>query len=399
METGNYEEYAGLFEQFIGRTLEAVISVSRAEGNAITLATQQRALRALDYALDSTGAQTLTGQLLVELAPKMEKAGLRDEWIPYLQRAIENVQDDAQPAIQAELLYQLGFLCQLRARYAESEIYLQRSINVFSSLRMTTRQAQVIFRLAYVCRLRRDYVQARQLITRGFDLIDSTDPLCAHGYYLRGLLAYDDGDYEAAIQEYQTSLHHYEVLDDERMIALRLGNIGLAFTEWRKLDEAINCYNQSLRLFEKIQDIPQAAVMKMNLGNVYLLRNEPEPAISFYRQVESVFRTIGDELHLTFIYLNYGIAYRQTGQWQESEYYLTSAIDRWKQFFDIQALVNALDELAALYIEQKEQAKARKILEEALSWLEQIKQQPGHQRLSLRVLQRFAELPSVQKNR
>ncbi|MFN8444656.1 MAG: tetratricopeptide repeat protein [Caldilineaceae bacterium] len=379
------DDFGALFRTYLVHRTENLLAEVSKDDSLLDEEVRSKALAALEFALESSELQSLAGGLLLAMAPKMERAGFRDEWVPLLKRGVELEFAVKDRVIKAELLYQLGFLCQLRGHYVEAEGYLLRSINEFACLQLFSRQAAVHFRLAYVNRLQRNYGQVRQQIEQGFALVDDQDPACAHGYYLRGLLAYDDNDYVTAIEAYQHSLQLYEIAGDLRMVALRLGNIGLAFSEWKKFEEAVRYYHRSIEIFEALQDTAQMAMMKMNLGNIYLLQNEPDAAIALYDMVEPIFRKNSDELHLALLYLNYGIAFRLAKQWQKAEQYLLSAIERWQQFNDIHSLINTLDELGIMYRERGDFSQAKKTFEQAFRLLLQIEHQPGFQRLSERI--------------
>lgn len=386
------DDFGALFRTYLVQRTENLLAEVSKDDTLLEEEVRSKALAALEFALESSEMQSLAGGLLLAMAPKMERAGFREEWMTYLEKGIESCKNVKDVKTEAELLYQIGFLCQLRAKYEESKNYLERSISLFTDLALPQRQAQALFRLAFVNRLQRDYKSAQYHIARGFAVTDKSDPACAYGYYLRGLLAYDDNDYETAIAEYQHSLRLYQQLGDKQMIAQRLGNIGSAYSEWRKFPEAISYYNQSIEMFEAQQDMTRAAVMKMNVGNVYLLCNEPQTALNFYEVAEPVFRKTGEELHLALVHLNYGIGYRLLRDWHKSEQYLLNAIEHWKLMGDTQALVNTIDELAILYKVQGNIIKSELCLNEALNDLEQIKQQPGYNTLYMRVRKHLAEL-------
>lgn len=379
------DDFGALFQHYLLRRTERLLDQVAADDQLLDEEVRSKALAALEFALESQDAHALAGKLLLAMAPKMERAGFRDEWMVYLKRGTDIHFTLKDQSIRAELLYQLGFLFQLRAQYEDAEKYLLQSIDAFARLEDTKRQITVYFRLAFVYRLQRKYEKAIECIQHGFALTNPDDPICAHGYYLRGLLAYDDGNHAEAITGYQRSLELYRAVGEKRMVALRLGNIGLAFSSWRKFEDAISYYSRSILIFEEVQDVVQSAMMKMNLGNVHLLCNDPDSALVLYESLETIFRNIGDELHLTLLYLNRGIAFRLAKEWQKSEQYLLNAIERWRQLGDIQSLVNTLDELGMLYYEQSNFLQAQTVFTKALESLLQIEKQPGFQNLYDRI--------------
>lgn len=386
------DDFGALFQHYLLRRTERLLDQVAADDQLLDEEVRSKALAALEFALESQDAHAVAGKLLLAMAPKMERAGFRDEWISYLEKGIHTCKAANDLQLEAELLYQTGFLYQLRAKYEASEKYLQQSIIFFADLKLVESEVRSLFRLAFVNRLQRNYLKARQNIEKGFSLVPPNHPVCAHGYYLRGLLAYDDNAYASAIEEYQRSVELYQKTANMQMVAQRLGNIGSAYSGWGKYHEAISYYNQSLGMFEQQQDITRIAVMKMNIGNVHLRLKEPNNAITLYEQADSIFRSTNDELHLALLHLNYGIAYRLRKDWQQSKKYLLNAIERWQILGDIQSLVNTIDELGILYLEQGMTHKAKVTFTQALENLKQIELQPGYGKLLERVTQHLAQL-------
>lgn len=68
------------------------------------------------------------------MAPKMEQAGHRHGWMPYLERGLRQSQLLGDEETKAGLHLQLGVLHQLRSNYAAARTHLKESVAGFKQL-------------------------------------------------------------------------------------------------------------------------------------------------------------------------------------------------------------------------------------------------------------------------
>jgi tetratricopeptide (TPR) repeat protein len=97
-----------------------------------------------------------------------------------------------------------------------------------------------------------------------------------------------------------------------------------------------------------------------------------------FHQAELIFRNAQDRLHLAMLYTNQGMACRMAQRWEQAQASLEAAIVLWQQVGNVASQVNALDELAMLYIAQRRAQPALCTLQQALNLLQQIEQDPAY---------------------
>jgi tetratricopeptide (TPR) repeat protein len=350
--------YPAIFRDYILRTAERNLAQLEVNHSA-PLPLLEQALHILTFVLNVDDAWPLARQLLLVMAPRMEQAGYRDDWIPFVDTAIARSQTLRDPLAEAQLSLHLGYLHQLRGRYEVSIAYLQASADRYAGLGHPQLQAEALSRWAYVARLQRNYAEAERLVTAACQLLSPQDIQLAFCDFVRGAIANDQRDWTGAIAYVRASLAAYQRVGDQRMIALRLGNLGSPLFMNQQYPEAIACYEQAIALFAELPDPVQQAVMQMNLGNVYSVLEQPEQALALYAAALPILRRVRDELHLAMLDTNRGIAHRQCQHWSDAETLFLAAIERWRQLGNARSQANAYDELGVTYLTQGQVSMAK----------------------------------------
>jgi len=370
--------YITRFREYIVQSVAHILVNVHAIDSLLPEDVRVQALHTLSYALSLPEAWPTTRELLLCMAPKMEQAGFRGEWIAYLVAGAKLSQALNDINAEAELNYHIGFLYQLLANYSEARNSLGLSSKQFAYLVDRRNQAKALNREAYVARLQRLYTEANTLVDQALALLADDEPQREFSFYVKGMIAIDNSEPECADHWFKESLTLVEKQGNRRLVALRTGNLGLAYRMQARYAEAKVCYEQSIDLFAQVQDFVQQAMMYMNLGNVYLLCNEPSEALQLYNLAEPSIHLVRDELHLAMLDLNRGIALRCLRQWQKAEQLLQHSILRWQQLGNIYWLINTMDDLGLVYFEQDDMVKAIDTFRNALIKLETIAIEPGY---------------------
>lgn len=339
------------------------------------------ALHLLDFALELDEAWPQARELLLRLAPQMEQAGHRDDWRPYLERAIERSPQRDDPFATGELAFYLGQLHELRSRYAEAQAAFAQSAAIFAEQNQPQQQARSISRSAYVARLQRLFAQAEQLVVQAQRLAPDHRPIQATCHLTRGTVAFDNREWADAVEHLQQALELWEAENDRRMIALSLRNLGPALHMQKRYDEAVVCYTRALALFQEILDPVNRAVTQMNLGIVRSLQGKPEDALALYAQAEPAFRRVEDPLRLASLLTNQSIEYRKLGRWQEAEGCSRRAIAAWEGLGNLRSTINAMNGLVYSLLGQDRLAEAEATLYAAFVRLEEMEVGPSRDAL------------------
>lgn len=352
------DDFGALFQHYLLRRTERLLDQVAADDQLLDEEVRSKALTALEFALESQDAHALAGKLLLAMAPKMERAGFRDEWMNYLKRwlACEAIQKDL--ACIGELEYQVGFLSQLCADFETAKEYLQKSRGTFASLDNVEGQARALNRLAFVARLQEHPQTAHNYVEIALSILPINSPDREFCYFVLAVLAEDSGNYREAVTYYRQSLDSCKQVNNPSKLALRLGNLGLGLYYIKEYSEAIGCFEQSIHLFSSLNDKARIAGIWLNLGVIYLVTAKTEKAIDLFTKAELVFRSLSDNYSLGLVYLNLGIAHRDMSHYNLSEQFLLTSIQYWEQLGAITDLVNVMDELGLTYLSMNNQSKA-----------------------------------------
>lgn len=372
------DAYAALFRQYIQRGAQATLVAVQTAGTALPAEQREQSLHSLDFALGLPDAWPEARALLLALAPRLEQAGFRQDWIPFLQRGIEQCQAAGDMAGQAEMELHLGLLTFVMGRLEEARELFRASAGRCQSLGDRTGQARALNRWAYVDRLQQRWESAGQLVQQAMSLVTPDDAEWTYGQFVLGCLAVDRGDWSQALHEYQQALAGWQRHDDPVMIARSLTNLGTAQRGAGQIDAAIASFTQAIELMGELGDTANQAATRLNLGNAYWAAGQPQQALEHYALAEPVFRLTQDSLRLARVTLTMGAAYTQLGRWEQAEAALAAAVDMNRALGDRRGTANALDGLAEFYLHQGQHSQAEAVLQEALAELAGLEDLPSY---------------------
>ncbi len=374
-------DYPVIFRGYILKSSQHILVRVRQAEAILPPDDRNQALHTLSYALKLPEAWLNARELLLTMAPKMEQAGYRDEWIPYLKQGIHQSQhlDDAEA--EAELHFQLGILYQLRGKYEAAWSQFEASVRGFEMLNAPLEQARALNRLAQVARLRRQFEQASRLVEAALGLLKEQDAEQGYSYLVLGTVALDKRAWQEAVDFFKQSLSLWKRENNQRMMGRSLISLGAALQPMKKYQEAMAAYQEAIALFKEVQDRISQAIAQMNLGNIYYWLEQPLEALKLHLQAERVFRQAQDQFYLAHVNHNIGMAHRQLQQWDKAKQAYLLSIKQQQEIGNIAWLVNTIDGLGLVYLGQGQPVKAVATFEEALNRLVQIEGEPGYDHL------------------
>lgn len=303
--------------------------------------------------------------LLLTLAPKMEQAGHREDWMPFLVQGIGASQQQQDGQAEAELTMQLALLEQLRGQFALAYQHFARAEALFGAMADAPNQARALNRMAYMaCRLQRTK-EAEALAARAAALVGPTHQESAATSQVLGEVALSLGDWPRAEEHYRRALAIWQLYGDSRHLARRLRDVGNALYYQGKYEAAAESYTQAIAAFGAVQDEVQQAVVRMNLGVIFLLGQQIDRSLQQFALAEPVLRRVHDIHHLAMLYTNQGIAYRQQEAWQKAERALRAGVEYQRKTGSVLHLVDSLIEFGSFQLARQEWVSAQEILAEA----------------------------------
>ncbi len=368
-------DYAELFKEFVTQSVQATLEEIPDSALFLDEEVRQRVMHVLSYALSLVEAWPDTSKLLLKIASQMEKAGHRDDWIPYLRRGTQLSETARDTLTSANLHIQLGFLYQLRNRLEEADYCYHFSTLYFAALGDFSNQARALNQQAFVAWMQGNTEKAKQLANTALKLLPKTDVHQATGFVTLGWLAFDRQDLAMADSYFTQALTLWEIHGDKRQIARRLRELANVRQLQGHDEESIAYYERAIALFKELNDMFEQAVTEMNLGIFFLRHRSVEEAIELFRGAESIFRHFNDEMHLAINANNLGIAYREAKQFDYAISVLEKGIAHCHLLNRIDWLVDMIDELGMTQLAAGNPFKAYKLFQQAQLHLQSAEKQ------------------------
>lgn len=373
--------YVAHFQKNIMRGMRTLLHQLPPEPTGLPDETKALAFHLLSYALKSPTGWPEVRALLLALAPRLEQAGHRDDWLPYLEQGLQQSLAQRDDLATAELALHIGSLHYRRSRFAEADNWLTRSYDSFAQQKNYSGQGTALNRLALVAVRSGQPQRAEAQAQQALSCLPSDAPECANSYAVLGEVARERRLWAAAESYDRRALAIWQRQGNQREIARGLRNLGPALREQAKLDEAIACYEQALALFATIHDPVNQAVTEMNLGILYSMQQQHGRALPCHQAAERIFRLVQDQVNLAKVYTNMGVALRALGDYPQAIQVQLAGIQIRRQLGQTRWLYNALDGLGLTYLANQDFAKAIETFQHALSQVSQMANDPGADRL------------------
>lgn len=341
-----------------------------------------RAQNVLSYTLKEATAWHAARDLLLTMAPKMEAAGYRQEWLAYLNDGLWQSEQQGDRAALAALQFQSGYLYRMLSSYAQAHALLSASAAHYAAVGDTAGQARALNQLAYLAWQQHQYEEVVKLAQQTLLLLTPDDLERATTLSVLGLVAIDRSQWAEAEQYHQAALairtHHAQ----RRQMAWSLQNLAAAMHGQQKYGVAIQYYEEAIVILEDVHDPANRAIVQMNLGIVYYFREEFAQALENYKCAEVTLRQLADEFNLGKLLTNQGLVYLALEEWSHAENAFLESTHYWQKLADQSMYLNALDGLGITYLEQNLYDKALHIFETIQAQLSLIVDTPAYHYLA-----------------
>lgn len=370
--------FDGLLESFLHTSLRASLREVQQQAVLVPEEMRLRAWHLLSYALRTGKAWQETRELLTTLAPKMEQAGFREEWIAYLSSGVEIGTQHNDTAATAEFALQIATLFRMLSEYDRAMQWLDSSLASFRQQQDRRGEARALNELAWLEQLRRRYDDASQHVEQALALLDEDDPERGMCYRTQGMIAIYLGKWEEAEAHHRAALASFERNGDTRKAAWSMVNLATALRGQKMFELAIENGNEACSHMIRLNDNYHWTIAQSNLGLTYYYAGLFEEATNCYIKAELMANQLHDRLRLADINLNLGLSYlAQNRGILASNSFLTS-INLFSDLGITSMVVNSMDGLAMSYIAQHKFEQAIEVLEKAISMLPKIIDAPHY---------------------
>ncbi len=385
------QTHQSLFVSYIVAGVTTSWQQVHATKTLLTEPIRQQAWHILSFALDVPAAWPMTRHLLLTLAPKMEQAGFRDAWIPYLEKGFVCAQaaGDEQTAAECEL--QIGLLYRLQSRFEEAMRWTTASVEHFATQGETQGQARALNELAWLEHLQHRYDHATHHVEQALALLEADDPERAMCYRVQGMIAIGQRQWEQAVNLHHKAFILFQQLGDARKAAWSIQNVGYALKEVGDLDKAEDYLQQAAARLEELQDQYHLAIVRMNLANVFVWQGKTKQAQELLVMARQIFRNYGDLFNQARVLTNLGVVLLEIHAFAEAQSVFISAATLYKALGDQIWHINALDGLIMALIGNGQYTDALQIADQALIILPEIKASAYYENLLIKLTNHRAE--------
>ncbi len=373
--------YPAVFRQYIQRGAQVALETVRSAGPVLPPEQREQSLHTLEYAMSLPEAWPTARDLLIDLGPRLDRAGMRQDAAQFLQRAIEQCEALGDDAGRAEFEVQLAALRVAAGRMDEARALLQAGAARFAALGDRHNQARALNNWAMIEYTQQRSESAAHLVQQAMSMVSPDNSETTYGQVILGFLATERHDWAAALDYFQLALAGWQRHNDPVMEARSLSSLGTAQRGLGLFDEAIGSFTKAIALMEILGDPVNQAITRMNLGNLYWAKGEPQQALALFVLAEPVFRQTQDDFRLARVSNSLGVVSLQLGQVEQARAALTTSIALSRQAGDRRLAANALDTLGELHMRQGEPAAALAWHEQALAELADLVDKPGYESL------------------
>jgi putative nucleotidyltransferase with HDIG domain len=157
------------------------------------------------------------------------------------------------------------------------------------------------------------------------------------------------GDLTGALEHYAASLVTYRAAGLRQPLGHVLNNMGLAYTQLDRLDEAQAAYDEALVHCDATGDTTHRLLALINSTHLWLARGDVNRAAALCRTVLAEATTVGDQRALAETYKHLGVIARTRGDYAEAEIQLANAYEDAVKRGDLVLAAESAREQAELY--------------------------------------------------
>jgi len=188
----------------------------------------------------------------------------------------------------------------------------------------------------------------------------------AQALNIKGLVEFDRGSYDAALELHFKALALRERLADKRAQARSLNNIGIVYRHQGKYELAVEYYTKSLVLKESVGDKKGMASSMSNIAAVYKLQGKYEAALEYEFKSLGIEQELGNTSGQASSLNNIGEIYMKQHKLDRALEYFSKSLLLKQELGDNNAMLPTLNNIGAVYRSKGNTTKAVQFFRQAL---------------------------------
>lgn len=155
---------------------------------------------------------------------------------------------------------------------------------------------------------------------------------------IMGIILYFQGQYDQSLHAYQSALSYFQKQPFSAAIAIKqanlLNNIALVQTLLGNAVAALKSYQQVEPLYQRYGNEEDKIDVRYNLAVLYISLRRYDIAISMLKEVIAKRLAINDDYGVAKASGNLGVSYKYSGQYQQAEQYILTALNYFQKHED-----------------------------------------------------------------
>ena len=267
--------------------------------------------------------------------------------------------------------------------------WLTENCNSEWSLRLST----ALFRF---WETREYFTEGRQRLEAALQLpsAKSQNGVRMRALFSAGVLAGNQGDYEASLRLLQENLELAREIQDRQSIAVSLNALAVIRRDMGNLDVAAQLFEESLAMWKELGDRLAVARTLSNLASVMKLHGNYEQARELYEQCQIIFGELQDRSGIAWVFNHQADLLREQGDLAGARSFYECGIAAFREANDRWGIAGSLADLGSLMREQGDFTASEALHRESLTLFQEL----GHKRGQARGLESLAALAAARSD-
>lgn len=386
------QNYPEIFVDLVNTSIAVTAESIDPDAPSLSQAQRKRAMHVLGYALKLTQAWPTIKPFMVSIAPKMEQAGHRDDWLIYLEQGLICSQQEGDHAGIAEFQWQIGHLYRLQSQFDAAEELLRTSAATFGKLKNNYGLVRVWNELGQIAWRRQLNIEAEQFAEAALAHVQTDDAERAVSLAVLGGVALRRREWQRGEEYLNEALRIHTLHNDQQRIAWTNQHLGYIHQAKGNYTAAIVYYENAILTLTAIQDLQNCGISHMSLGVLFLLMQQPRRALTEFVKAEALFRTTHYTLGIAKVLTNEALAHLALDEWSEAIVVFRGSATLYQSLNDLYGCLNAMDGLGEAYVRQGNIEEARTVFQSALAQTAQLADSPATKTLIEELSKHLQEL-------
>ena len=313
------ESYRDLFEQYVAAGVVQSLDTVRRDRQRVSEEVRVQAWHLLSFALRTPRAWPVTATLLLELSPKMQQAGYREQWLAYLEAGLVYSSNAGDALRTAALELEVGELQRHLGRLDAAQTCFDAARHTFAAAGDIVQTGAAKVCLANLAYLRERWPLALDLCGEVLAAILDLHFVRARALFVAANTHNSLHEEEEAERLFIESQAAWEELGEPQWAALCLQN--RAWLASRRGENHLarrSAPRRSPPLWTLVRSTARPSYIRI-WGIIDYLDGDMQAALLHYQEAEKIFRRLGDVLYVAMMCNNMGLVYRAEQKWDEAE--------------------------------------------------------------------------------